>query len=47
MSIKASVADPATPGPLGNRRMPENGELTQEEIAVIVAWFDKGGKSTD
>lgn len=47
MSIKASVADPASPGPFGNRRMPENGELTQEEIAVIVSWFDKGGKATD
>lgn len=46
-SIKASVADPATPGPLGNKRMPADGELSSEDIAIIVAWFNKGGKETD
>lgn len=46
-SIKASVADPASPGPFGNKRMPVNGELTSEEIATIVTWLEKGGRSTD
>lgn len=46
-SIKASVADPADPGPFGNKRMPADGELSSEDIAIIVAWFNKGGKETD
>lgn len=46
-SIKATVADPATPGPLGNKRMPQNGTLTDDEIQTIVNWFEKGGKATD
>jgi uncharacterized membrane protein len=46
-NIKAVVADPVTPGPMGNRRMPEGGELAQKDIEVIIAWFNKGGKASD
>jgi uncharacterized membrane protein len=43
-AIKAAVADPVTPT---NQRMPQGGQLSQEDINTIVSWFNKGGKSTD
>lgn len=46
-NIKAVVADPVTPGPLGNKRMPENDSLTPAQIDIIVQWYNKGGKATD
>ncbi|MBK9981886.1 MAG: hypothetical protein IPP15_05590 [Saprospiraceae bacterium] len=42
--IKAAVADPISPT---NRRMPQDGMLTADEIDIIVKWFDKGGKISD
>ncbi len=42
--IKSAVADPVSPT---NRRMPQDGMLTADEIDIIVKWFDKGGKITD
>ncbi|MFZ1678675.1 MAG: hypothetical protein WBP41_13815 [Saprospiraceae bacterium] len=42
--IKAAVADPISPM---NKRMPQDGMLTADEIDIIVKWFDKGGKITD
>ncbi len=46
-SIKASVADPADPGPFGNKRMPQNEVLSAQDVDVIVKWFEKGGRATD
>lgn len=43
-SIKRAVVDPASPT---NKRMPENGSLTQQQIDDIVKWYEKGGKVTD
>ena len=43
-NIKAAVADPVT---YGNKRMPENGTLSQSDIDIIVSWYEKGGKITD
>lgn len=43
-AIKRGVADPISPT---NRRMPQGGELSAEDIDVIVKWFDKGGKIAD
>ena len=42
--IKKAVADPVSPT---NRRMPQTGSLSDSEIAIIVNWYNKGGKSTD
>lgn len=46
-SIKAAVADPITPGPLGNKRMPQDTVLAQSKVDIIVKWLEKGGKATD
>lgn len=43
-NIKAAVADPIT---YFNKRMPENGTLSQSDIDIIVKWYEKGGKITD
>ena len=43
-SIKAAVADPISPT---NRRMPQGGSLSANDIDIIVKWFNKGGKITD
>lgn len=43
-AIKAAVADPISPT---NKRMPQGGSLSQQDIDTIVKWFDKGGKVTD
>jgi len=43
-SIKAATTDPASPQ---NRRMPEGGELSQTDKDIIIAWYNKGGKTTD
>ncbi len=43
-SIKSSVADPVSPR---NKRMPQGGSLNKKDIDIIVAWYNKGGKSTD
>lgn len=43
-AIKAAVADPVSPT---NKRMPEDGTLSAEQIEIIIRWFDKGGKVTD
>ncbi len=43
-SIKAAVADPATPL---NRRMPEGSSLSTADVNTIVSWYNKGGKITD
>ncbi|MEI6408260.1 MAG: hypothetical protein WCR52_02660 [Bacteroidota bacterium] len=45
--IKRVVADPVTPGPTGNRRMPQGGMLSASDIDIIVKWYEKGGKTTD
>jgi uncharacterized membrane protein len=42
--IKAAVADPISPT---NKRMPQGGQLSQKDINIIVAWFNKGGRKTD
>jgi uncharacterized membrane protein len=42
--IKSATVDPPSPQ---NRRMPQGGELSQADKDIIVAWFNKGGKSTD
>lgn len=44
MAIKAAVADPVTPT---NKRMPQIGTLSENDINTIVSWFNKGGKSSD
>ncbi|WP_435352779.1 hypothetical protein [Emticicia sp. SJ17W-69] len=43
-SIKASVADPVSPR---NKRMPQGGQLSQNDVDIIVKWFNKGGKASD
>jgi len=43
-SIKAALVDPVT---YMNKRMPEDGTLSQSDIDVIVKWYNKGGKATD
>lgn len=43
-SIKAAVADPISPT---NKRMPENGVLSSDQIDVIKKWYAKGGRLTD
>jgi uncharacterized membrane protein len=43
-SIKAAVADPISPT---NRRMPQGGSLSANDVDIIVKWFNKGGKITD
>lgn len=45
--IKAAVAGPVTPGPGGNKRMPQDTVLAQSDIDIIVKWLEKGGKATD
>lgn len=42
--IKASVADPVS---VTNKRMPLGSTLSNEEIDIIVKWFNKGGKASD
>lgn len=46
-NIKATVADPVSPGPGGNKRMPQDDSLTTQQISDIVAWYNLGGKITD
>ena len=43
-SIKAAVADPVTPL---NRRMPQTGPLSTNDINTIVSWYNAGGKTSD
>lgn len=43
-TIKAAVIDPASPR---NKRMPQGGELSDADKAIIQKWYDKGGKATD
>ena len=43
-SIKSSVADPVT---FLNKRMPQGGMLSPNDVDIIVKWFNKGGKTTD
>lgn len=43
-AIKAATIDPASPR---NKRMPQGGELSAADKAVIQQWFDKGGKISD
>ena len=43
-SIKAATIDPASPR---NKRMPQGGELSDADKAIIQKWYDKGGKATD
>ena len=43
-SIKAVVNDPVT---VANRRMPEGSTLSASDIATIVNWYNKGGRTTD
>ena len=43
-AIKAAVNDPET---ATNRRMPQSGSLTTDQISTIVNWYNKGGKVTD
>jgi len=43
-SIKASVADPVTPF---NKRMPQTGPLSTDDINTIVNWYNAGGKTND
>jgi uncharacterized membrane protein len=44
IAIKKAVADPVSPT---NKRMPQGGSLSANDIDVIVKWFNKGGKATD
>ena len=44
IAIKKAVADPVSPT---NKRMPQGGSLSANDIDVIVKWFNKGGKVTD
>jgi uncharacterized membrane protein len=44
IAIKKAVADPVSPM---NKRMPQGGSLSANDIDVIVKWFNKGGKVTD
>jgi uncharacterized membrane protein len=43
-SIKAAVNDPSTPT---NKRMPQTGSLSANEIQIIIKWWELGGKITD
>jgi uncharacterized membrane protein len=43
-AIKAAVADPVS---VTNGRMPQGGRLSDHDIAVIVRWFQAGGRSSD
>ncbi len=43
-AIKAATIDPASPR---NKRMPQGGELSAADKAIIQKWFDKGGKISD
>ena len=43
-SIKSATIDPASPQ---NKRMPQGGELSDADKAIIQKWFDMGGKATD
>jgi uncharacterized membrane protein len=43
-AIKAAVADPVSPT---NKRMPQDGQLSEADKNTIVAWFNKGGKASD
>lgn len=43
-AIKAATIDPASPR---NKRMPQGGELSDADKAIIQKWFDKGGKISD
>ena len=43
-AIKKAVADPVSPM---NKRMPQGGSLSADDIDIIVKWFNKGGKVTD
>jgi len=43
-TIKAATIDPASPQ---NKRMPQGGELSDADKAIIQKWYDKGGKATD
>ena len=47
--IKESVAGPFSTNFSDNgiQKMPEEGTLPQNEIDTIVAWYNKGGKTTD
>jgi uncharacterized membrane protein len=42
--IKAATIDPPSPQ---NKRMPQGGELSDADKAIIQKWHDKGGKATD
>ena len=44
IAIKKAVADPVSPT---NKRMPQGGSLSANDIDIIVKWFNKGGKVTD
>lgn len=44
VAIKKAVADPVT---ITNKRMPQGGTLSANDIDIIVKWFNKGGKVTD
>ncbi len=46
-AIKAAVADPVTPGPMGNKRMPQDTVLSESNIHTMVKWLEKGGKASD
>ena len=43
-NIKAAVADPVT---FINKRMPQGGTLSQDDIDIIISWYNKGGKTSD
>ena len=43
-SIKSATIDPVSPR---NKRMPQGGELSDADKAIIQKWYDKGGKATD
>ena len=43
-SIKASISDPVTPI---NKRMPQTGELSTNDINTILSWYNVGGKTSD
>jgi len=43
-SIKASISDPVTPN---NKRMPQTGVLSTNDINSILGWYNAGGKTSD
>lgn len=43
-SIKASISDPVTPM---NKRMPQTGALSTNDINTILNWYNAGGKTSD